>query len=229
MDVQSKRPPGVPKFVGKKWLKETMIMMRAGMRQADVQSRVRPLVVVRYSRGGKTRLLQEAEIDLWKLGIPVIRISFNDATPYSKAESDDLLRSLLSRIAYAAMRNPPQWQPGRLPVLVSQDTIVQWLGDSPCVLLIDELNKMLNADNAESVAFFLRDNFLSRPGRYFVFTTHIKGTAGQLTRFMNWPTDRSAIYRQLPLLTSHEAEATAFLTKTKWTPAKDQRRLSLRT
>jgi ABC-type molybdenum transport system ATPase subunit/photorepair protein PhrA len=46
------------------------------------------------------------------------------------------------------------------------------IGDSPFVLLIDELNELANPLDAEAGSF-LRELFLDKKNRYLVFTTHV--------------------------------------------------------
>jgi hypothetical protein len=73
---------------------------------------------------------------------------------------------------------------------VVPNSIETWLGDNKCLLLIDELNQIPHLvdkgnETAKEFAFFLKKNFLSSKGRYFVFSSHIPSTGDQLSRYLD--------------------------------------------
>jgi len=70
------------------------------------------------------------------------------------------------------------------------------LGDTPCVLLIDELN---NLNQSKDLSEFLRDVFLKSFHRYFVFSSHEVITTGKLVDFMANYSNRDVLIRHLPL------------------------------
>jgi len=70
------------------------------------------------------------------------------------------------------------------------------LGDTPCVLLIDELN---NLNQSKDLSEFLRDVFLKSFHRYFVFSSHEVITTGKLVDFMANYSNRDVLIRPLPL------------------------------
>jgi hypothetical protein len=119
----------------------------------DGFERVPPMALVRCSRGGKTRALYEiAKICKEKVKVDsVIYVSFNDSTSLSEWEQDDPLQALCLRIAFAALRKLEQTSKTRAQqfeefrsrdILVEPKLILQWLGDSSAVLLVDELNNL---------------------------------------------------------------------------------------
>jgi hypothetical protein len=88
---------------------------------------------------------------------------------------------------------------------VTPVVIERWLGDSPCVLLIDELNNLeclaLHGNNDASLCFgFLKSNFLSKENRYMVFSSHVVTTTIQLSSFMESASSQRVEIRALPLI-----------------------------
>jgi hypothetical protein len=158
----------------------------------DGFERVPPMALVRCSRGGKTRALYEiAKICKEKVKVDsVIYVSFNDSTSLSEWEQDDPLQALCLRIAFAALRKLEQTSKTRAQqfeefrsrdILVEPKLILQWLGDSSAVLLVDELNnlrELAKRQSKEASAFgrFVKDNFLGMENRYLVFSSHLLDT-----------------------------------------------------
>jgi hypothetical protein len=137
-----------PPFVNASWLVDTMELVKGEWRRSESDDyRKRPMALVRCSRGGKTRALKEIAHRLHRdlPGTAVIFVSFNGNTGISEWEQADPLAALCRRIAFAARQRPDptkemdQFEAFKFAV-ASSDQIKQWLGDTPCVLLIDELN-----------------------------------------------------------------------------------------
>lgn len=176
-----------------------------------VERRIAPTALVRCSRGGKTRALREVGRHLYDADIDgrplrVMFVSFNDATPYERGEASSPLESLLARIAYAALRPERReaigalHQEGALRIAVRERDIVTWLATHPCVLLIDELNKVDGVDGEAGrvLGRFLRTHFLTTAGRYFIFSSHVCATTLQVSRFLTWPSDRAVRLQPMP-------------------------------
>ena len=72
----------------------------------------------------------------------IIPISLHDATNLRSWEQDDPVGAVCRRIAFAAqLVAPTSFDTFR--VHVSRVDIETWLGDLPCILLVDELNKQV--------------------------------------------------------------------------------------
>jgi hypothetical protein len=161
----------------------------------------------------------------------VIFISFHNTTNYQANETNLPLNSLLSRIAYA-IAEPSSTKglnlhndEGKLQFLTSESEILAWLGKNPCILCIDELNKLIHKDNQvnmdtvnmdtvnmDTVAFFLQTNFLSSPQRYFIFTSRFNSITYELIISMN--SDRLVHRVGLPVFTTADEVNTVLQKKT---------------
>ena len=105
----------------------------------------------------------------------IIRISLNDATNLSSWEKNDPVGAVCRRIAFAAQLVAPT-SFNTFRVHVSRDDIQTWLGDLPCMLLVDESNKLMTlTDRSHSkcakICTFLKV-FLKPVNRYFIFSSH---------------------------------------------------------
>ncbi|CEL92040.1 unnamed protein product [Vitrella brassicaformis CCMP3155] len=167
--------------------------------------RVGPTVVTRFSRGGKTRMLKEIAKQLRAAKIPVLPITFNDETSLDPKESSSrtLIESILLRIGWSAAKNETIEAVGKElgkevvnfgvwvgAVSVTEEVILQWLGDRPCVLMIDELNQLLKKKTPyvegspeAIVAAYLKTNWLGQPDRFLVFSSHVLTTSTNLQGF----------------------------------------------
>ena len=159
-------------------------------------TRVPPLVLVRCTRGGKTRALTEMERRLKitpKWDVVVIRISTNDFSGLD--ECDDLgdhIQILCRRIAFFLLHpydpcktNPEEYRKAQwrnFDGTVSKEVLEDWLGDRKCILLIDELNNL--GVVSRECATWLKNVFLGVSGRYLVFTSHIVSTSRKLIDYM---------------------------------------------
>jgi len=102
--------------------------------------------------------------------VAVIYISLNDQTSLINWESLNPIDAICRRIAFAALPRTEETQDFKSfaeEVEVSSKAIVEWLGASPRILLIDELNKlegMTDPGNVamEGLATFLKKHFLTK-------------------------------------------------------------------
>lgn len=211
-----------PPFVcGKTWLKDMrdLVMLNVDKFEeegAEDDDRVQPLCLARCSRGGKTRSLYSV-VEGGSFDFKSLVVSFNDSSATKTAEQDDPLAALTRRIAFAAykgQRTTDNFNEKFRHLVVSEKSVIQWLGRARCVLLIDELNNLENLASrttaSEAFADFLKENFLKVAGRYFVFTTHEVFVTGQLSLLMDSKSNRKFAYRALPFIPSLIAAQNAF-------------------
>lgn len=180
-------PPDATVFVAPpNWLSDLVEEVKVQMQVLDSKhKRTRPVALTRCSRGGKTRALEELARALRHEGIPVLLITFNDYSTLSKGsdEQDNPLSALLIRIAFVAMNERPYsgFTAFRNSYVASVEEIQKWLGKSPCVLLLDEVNRLevLKSTDKDKMALasqfweFIRDEFLAPEGRMLAFSSHI--------------------------------------------------------
>jgi len=224
LDIQTLRKPNevpvpmennAPPYLTEKWLQDTVNVIEEKFRSQDTECyRVPPSAVVRCSRGGKTRALYELSRVLKERlrgdDVAVIYISLNDQTSLISWESLNPIDAICRRIAFAALPHTKKRQKQEFAnfakvVEVSSSVIVQWLGASPRILFIDELNKlegMTDPGNVEmqDLAEFLKTYFLSNDMQYFVFSSHVVSSSYQLSGFMDSRSKREVIIRELPLI-----------------------------
>jgi hypothetical protein len=190
------------------WLKETERIVLEHYVAEDGKERVPPMALVRCSRGGKTRALEELARMLKSRHIPVVMISLNDYSSLKEWERADGIGAVCSRIAFAAshdrdfgrsLKQYVHFAKQKWDVTVQH--IEEWLGDKPCVLLIDELN---NLPQSRPLADFLKSNFVSCANRYLVFSSHVLATIRELSEFMDGSggSKRGVVLRELPLIPS---------------------------
>jgi hypothetical protein len=157
-----------PEFVWKEWLDATLEDIKAGLEAGDVETRrVKPMALVRCSRGGKTRALKEIARVLHKNNLLAIFVSFNDYSPLRNWEQLDPVGALCRRIAFAALTSrdhadSKQQYNDFCTTGVTEAQILHWLGKVPCVLLIDEINNLeqllvKQSPAAQAFATFLKD------------------------------------------------------------------------
>jgi hypothetical protein len=178
-----------------------------------VHDRVQPMALVRCSRGGKTRALEEIGHCLRRKRpeVAVICVSFNDYSSIQDWEHPDPVAALCRRIAFAALniKNATKHDYDRFAKTnVTGSDILNWLKDSPCVLLIDEFNLLnMTREQANPMADFLKTHFLFDSGRFFVFSSHVLPKSVSLANFMDSVSDRGVKLRQLPLVPSNLRDA----------------------
>jgi hypothetical protein len=225
LDVSSAgTPPPFTSEVG--WLESTVESIWEKFESEDSGSwRVPPMALVRCSRGGKTRALKEIARRLKKERpeVCVLYVSLNDFSSIETKEQVDPTGALCRRIAFSAMKGQDFEDLGAqfgpfLQKSASQNLIRDWLGQSPCVLLVDELNNLKSLErygdeSARECAFFLKKMFLNLKNRYLVFSSHVVSTTLQLSTFMESSSSREVILRTLPVIPKVTIAAQNF----KWT------------
>jgi hypothetical protein len=199
-----------PEFCAEEgWLTSVTESILEGLDQVETPtSRVSPMALVRCSRGGKTRALEELAHSLRKgqPGLSVVFVSFNNYSVIKEWEHADPVSALCRRIAFAALNLP---HPSKhdydafAKTLVTVDDVVTWLHGSKCVLLIDELNLLkMSKSHAADFTDFLKTRFLLDAGRFFVFSSHVMPSSESLSNFMDNMSNRGVNLCQLPLIPS---------------------------
>jgi hypothetical protein len=208
---------GPKTFIRKQWCVDQITEIMNQFRASDGQSvgtRVAPMALVAHSGAGKTRSLSELARSLRvDHKISTIFISFNSSTPYIVHETTNALDSVLSRIAYAIAKPDIKGDralhddDGKLQFVSTATAIGEWLGKTPCVLCIDELNRLMTdgiMDPERVVARFLKQNFYEKANRYLIFTSHVISTASDLTSYYVSASgsDRSVLVSDIPVFES---------------------------
>ena len=139
----------------------------------------------------------------------VVMISLCDYSSLKTWEADSL-EAVCCRIAFAASRDRNfgqslvQFEAFRSQWKVRAKDIEAWLGNQPCVLLVDELN---NLPQSWHLADFLKRNFVSPANRYLVFSSHVLAASSELAAFMESYNSRQVILREIPLIPSLQVAA----------------------
>eukprot|EP00978_Attheya_sp_CCMP212_P048208 scaffold485595_cov130-Attheya_sp.AAC.1 len=133
----------------------------------------------------------------------IIYISFNGLTSLSDWEYSQPLEALLRRILFAALGDEDTrgFRIFNESTVVEERDVTDWLGDTSCILLIDELNLVEDTMNAQ-FAIFLKENFLQPAGRALVFSSHVISMSSTLTLYMHSPSDREVKTKKLPVVQS---------------------------
>ncbi|KAL3925119.1 MAG: hypothetical protein SGILL_000624 [Bacillariaceae sp.] len=225
--------PDLPHFVcPENWKKDVELEIQTQLDEKDHDEyRVEPMAVSRCSRGGKTRTLKEiAHMNITHGNkddaVPVIFVSFNDFSSLDEDDQENPLKALLLRIAFAASKNTQHTQDFSTQQKqfaefrsahnnVTENDVRSWLGDSPALLIIDELNnlsKLVGKDFKETKAMakFIKENFLAPEGRFFMFSTHVLSTLECFGVYMEYDTtsDRNVLLQELPLVDNLSAAKT---------------------
>jgi hypothetical protein len=200
-----------PPFCGPKdWVELTCQSIIKGFDQSDsTSSRVAPIGLVRFARGGKSRALHEIEqyFRNHHKDITVIFVSFNDVSSLVAEERADPVEALCRRICFWFLKDRTNSNDFGaqfdeiLQCKVDCKAVLQYLGNGPCILLIDELNQFVKAET-RALAEFLKTNFLVRKGRFFVFSSHVLTTKQILREFMDGDSDREVEILKLPTIPS---------------------------
>ena len=200
-----------PEFCAEEgWLTSVTKSVLEGLDQVETPTRrVAPMALVRCSRGGKTRALEELAHSLRKgqPGLSVVFVSFNNYSVIKEWEHADPVSALCRRIAFAALNLPHpskhDYDAFAKTLVVTVDDVVTWLHGSKCVLLIDELNLLkMSKSHAADFTDFLKTRFLLDAGRFFVFSSHVMPSSESLSNFMDNMSNRGVNLCQLPLIPS---------------------------
>jgi len=202
--MEQNRPP----FLTEKWLRDNVNLIAQSYDARDTPAvPVLPAAFVRCGRGGKTRALLELTRALKDRfnseEVAVIYISFTAHSSLLKWETMNPIDAICRRIAFAALPNTAgeSFEKFAETVEVSSSAVLKWLGNTPRILLIDELDSFTNLQNPESILMqemgaFLKMNFLSRANQYFVFSSKGMLTTDQLSQFL----ERAVLIRELPIV-----------------------------
>ncbi len=162
-----------------------------------VDDRKPPFAVIRCSRSGKTRLLQELTNRLRAARVVAICISFNgEVTPLVKSEQFDVHTALLRRVSFA----------------IRAEGSLDWAGCGaadvdvflaacalPVVLLVDEINAIFKPageqqlNDADKLWLWLKSRFLIA-NRQLIFSSHANDTYDQVTR-ISWSRTHGGLLR----------------------------------
>ncbi len=205
-----------PPFVAPdKWLELVCQDIQTNLDAIDnSEERVRPMALVRCSRGGKTRTLYEIASSFKRdqKEVAVIFVTFNDFSPVQAWEQADPRAALCRRIAFAAMKgrdfeNSLDQYKDFASAQVTPDEITTWLNGTSCLLLIDELNLLValtenKNEAARNLSDMLKLMFLKPRGVYFVFSSRVVSTTHELSAYLEPSCERKLDVRQLPLIPS---------------------------
>ncbi|CEM32225.1 unnamed protein product [Vitrella brassicaformis CCMP3155] len=221
---QTKEPP---KFIGDTYLNNALMLLEAEYQQETDYAayRVAPMTFTRFSRGGKTTMLYEMGNRLKAKRMNPLFVSFNEGSLYStgakgeQAFAPTLLDSVYLRAAWAAAKTETReavaeragvavdrlrFSDWLKHVSVTRETIDNWLGDQPCVMLIDELNKVVKRERylhmENDLGEYLKTDFLLKGQRYFVFSSHVTTIKNDLRKFLNCDSNRPVLQPRLPVI-----------------------------
>ncbi|CAB9524871.1 hypothetical protein SEMRO_1597_G284900.1 [Seminavis robusta] len=200
------------------WVENAKHEIEVQMALTDKLRRVAPLAISRCSRGGKTRALYEiADMNFVYKQRPfkVIFATFSDFSEIEPHEYEDPVQALLIRIAFVALKDrPDEPEPDdfldfcKRREYVPEADIEKWLGDTPALLILDELNNLTplssetKSKSVTQFARFIKGNFITPRGCFFVFSSHVVST---LQKFGNYldpseASERDVILQELPLI-----------------------------
>ena len=124
-------------------------MWTASQSLSDGGDRKPPFAVIRSTRSGKTRLLQEVTNRLRAKNVVAIFISFNgNETPLVKREYDDVGSALLRRVSFALAEDTLSWSE------CGAADVKGWLAacSRPVVLIVDEINAVFKPKDEQPLA-----------------------------------------------------------------------------
>ena len=135
--------------------------------------RIKPVVMSRMSRGGKTTVLLNLFERLKDLDtyLPIF-ISFNSNTQFRHRADETHEHAILRRIAVQFMTTQTDDFNINIDSKVLLEYIAEQSVDKKVVLIIDELNR-LSTNIDEAAANLLRSEFLDMKNRYLVISTHV--------------------------------------------------------
>jgi hypothetical protein len=161
--------------------------------------RATPMIFASFSRGGKTRCMEEVARHVQEIDddVAVIYVTFNDWSYLDEDEQGDPLQALCQRIAFVASQERTGDE--HLAVaykafrkqnyFVDPDDIEKWIAEHRVILMVDELNLLKELDKSRSFearrfAKFIKTNFMDQSERYFLFSSHKVSTARKFDTFM---------------------------------------------
>jgi hypothetical protein len=133
--------------------------------------RSRPLMISRLARGGKTTLLSLLfdELKRQHRNVRVMFITFNGSSNFETRQGESqrnaILRVIATQLVEIGNCDP-------LYIECDENALDKYIGDSPFVLLIDELNVLAAPVDAEAGRMLPR-LFLDKHNRCLVFTSHV--------------------------------------------------------
>ena len=223
--IESIRPPPLeasePEFVSHAgWLDQVAASLGDEFHSSDTSrargGRVRPMALVGCSRSGKTRALKELARHLKQvLSTAVIFVSFCEYSQVTVEDEEDPLQALCKRIAYEGLCQETTLEGKRATYklfdsekyVIDPDALCRWLGVSPVILFIDELNSLRSAtlvgtNAARRFGDFIRCNFLVDDNRYTVFSTHALTTLNSFVDVVDSSasSNRRGMLQTLPLI-----------------------------
>eukprot|EP01062_Namystynia_karyoxenos_P018679 TRINITY_DN16968_c0_g3_i1.p1 TRINITY_DN16968_c0_g3~~TRINITY_DN16968_c0_g3_i1.p1 ORF type:complete len:617 (+),score=199.38 TRINITY_DN16968_c0_g3_i1:81-1931(+) len=143
--------------------------------------RVPPLMLSRCMRGGKTTILCSLFDQLQREDHKPIFLSFNGTTnryTVKRKTNEPLLDCFIRAVGWALAQSNEEFKDKTAAdVSCVKKTVLRYLeGKEKVVLLVDELNMLLTreekAEDTEDIGQFIRQEFLDKKDRYFIFTTH---------------------------------------------------------
>lgn len=142
-------------------------------RQVSKEIKVPPLVLSQLARGGKTTFLQLL-FDQLKKDFNPISITFNNG--FKRKDDESQLEALLRLVASQLLSKETLSEYYDNKLICDKKILMKYIEETsngkPVVLLIDELNTLAFPFEDE-VAEFLKTEFLDKPNRYLVYTTHV--------------------------------------------------------
>eukprot|EP00977_Amphora_coffeiformis_P026145 scaffold24220_cov149-Amphora_coffeaeformis.AAC.1 len=170
------------------WLSDVELEIIACLQRSDTATdqqdddRIPPKALMRCSWGGKKRTLyaianrMKGYNKVIHAEVTCLYVSFNDSSSLQYWEQENPLQALLRCIAFRALspdaiqntsagarffaflKDKPIWE---------EELFVQWLANTPCVLLIDEINNLdkvgePNSVEASKFGQFIKNHFLSK-------------------------------------------------------------------
>jgi hypothetical protein len=192
-----------PRFIGEECLPAIVESITRTL--PDGSDRKPPFAVIRSTRSGKTRLLQEVANRLRGLrenGVVAIFVSFNgNETPFNDQVERDAKIAMLRRVSFALADQKLEWEDcgvGSLKKL--------YACQRPVVLVVDEINAVFRPkdvtelEGAKSLWLWLKSRFLI-PNRQLVFSSHANDTYEQVTQdFVATDSSRPVTVVQPPLI-----------------------------
>ena len=149
----------------------------------DGGDRKPPFAVIRSTRSGKTRLLQEITNRLRDDGVVAIFISFNgNETPFNDQVEHNAKIAMLRRVSFALADQKLEWEDCGVGSLEGL-----YACQGPVVLVVDEINAVFRPkdvselEGAKSLWLWLKTHFLV-PNRQLVFSSHANDTYEQVSR-----------------------------------------------